>query len=100
MPQTCANCRYSDPRIGDDGDPYLRCRRYPPVVTMLDGPEPVSVFAQTSSDEWCGEWVTTTTCECGHGRDEHWRGTGNCLASTETETWACDCARYREARGR
>jgi hypothetical protein len=54
--ETCGTCRYSDPRIGDDGDPYLRCRRYPPVVTMLDATEPLSVFSQTDAAEWCGEW--------------------------------------------
>ena len=57
--ESCANCRYSDPRIDDDGEPFLRCRRYPPIVAMLDEDEPMSVFSQTDADEWCGEWATT-----------------------------------------
>jgi hypothetical protein len=56
MDESCGNCRYSDPRIGDDGTPYLRCRRYPPVLSVLGGDEPLSVFSQTDADEWCGEW--------------------------------------------
>lgn len=26
-------------------------------------------------------------CECGHADVTHWRYTGECMASTDTETW-------------
>jgi hypothetical protein len=31
-------------------------------------------------------------CVCGHAVDEHWRGTGQCLAGPG---FACSCAEYR-----
>lgn len=34
-------------------------------------------------------------CVCGHVESDHFRGTGNCMFSTEAETWACDCHEYR-----
>ena len=54
-PESCGNCRYSDPRVSDDLEPYLRCRRHPPVM-ILDGRSVISSFAQTDAEEWCGEW--------------------------------------------
>lgn len=36
-------------------------------------------------------------CECGHPRHEHFGtpGRGECMASTDAETWACACHEYR-----
>lgn len=31
-------------------------------------------------------------CACGHTEADHFRGTGNCMVSTGSETWACGCA--------
>jgi hypothetical protein len=40
-----------------------------------------------------------TDCVCGHPRSEHHGdpGRGPCMASTPTETWACDCPEWRPA---
>lgn len=35
-------------------------------------------------------------CTCGHDRESHFRERGNCMASTEAETWACTCGEFRE----
>lgn len=37
------------------------------------------------------------TCRCGHLPADHYGGHGQCMASTPTETWACDCAEWRPA---
>ena len=39
-------------------------------------------------------------CACGHPRGDHFRHDGQCLHSTEAETWACDCAEYRKEDAR
>lgn len=33
----CSTCNYSAPMIGDDGDPVLKCRRYPAALFVWDG---------------------------------------------------------------
>lgn len=35
------------------------------------------------------------TCACGHAKEDHFRESGQCLFSTEEETWACGCDEYR-----
>ena len=39
-------------------------------------------------------------CLCGHPRSAHHAERGPCMASTPTETWACDCDEYRDERDR
>lgn len=43
-----------------------------------------------------GPWTAETlrACICGHLRGDHFRHDGQCLFSTETETWACDCVEF------
>lgn len=36
-------------------------------------------------------------CECGHDQATHLRDSGQCMHSTETETWACMCDTFRLA---
>lgn len=33
-------------------------------------------------------------CGCGHPRSMHWRDQHSCMASTEIETWACECPEF------
>lgn len=55
--ESCSNCRFSDPRIGDDDEPYLACRRYPRqiVFDIVDG-RPITAHPSVDSDDWCREW--------------------------------------------
>lgn len=43
-----------------------------------------------------GPWTAETlaACTCGHLRGDHFRHDGQCLHSTDTDTWACDCAEF------
>lgn len=34
-------------------------------------------------------------CVCGHDEATHYRGRGECMHATDTETWACACHEYR-----
>lgn len=51
---TCSTCTYLDPTVGEDGEPRADCRRWPPVLIVLDG-YPTKVLPQVDSDDWCGE---------------------------------------------
>lgn len=33
-------------------------------------------------------------CTCGHTQAQHFHERGECMASTRTETWACDCHEF------
>jgi hypothetical protein len=52
----CFVCRHSRPTItDDDGEPILKCHRYPATLFVLDGE-----LTQTWPDavEICGEWAS------------------------------------------
>lgn len=56
----CTSCRFAEPGVaedatGDPAEPVLWCRRYPPVVIVLDD-MPGRLFPQVNGDDWCGEW--------------------------------------------
>lgn len=61
MSATCQTCRYAEPLIGDDAEPYMRCRRFPAQLFMEspgDGPDGVMQgWPSVEADDWCGEWV-------------------------------------------
>lgn len=40
--------------------------------------------------------VPVEVCVCEHPAPEHLHERGQCLASTPTQTWACDCHEYRQ----
>lgn len=48
----CSTCNYSAPTIGDDSEPVLKCRRFPPVLFVLDG-QPTQAFPDAVDP--CGE---------------------------------------------
>jgi hypothetical protein len=54
---TCATCRHSAPRITDDCDIMLECRRYPPAVSADPNGILLSAFVQVEEGDWCGEWA-------------------------------------------
>jgi len=45
----------------------------------------------------CPAHIDGTLCVCGHGRADHFRESGHCMFSTESETFACSCSEYRPA---
>jgi len=59
--EICGNCRfwYSNPLVDKDGTNGM-CRRHPPRVSIVPGPqgEPVTISyrAQTPRNESCGEF--------------------------------------------
>ena len=53
---SCASCRHAAVEYTDEGDPNMVCRRYPPVLFVVDG-EPVQTFLTIDADMVCGEWA-------------------------------------------
>lgn len=41
----------------------------------------------------------TAHCTCGHDQATHWHDRGQCMHSTETETWACVLSRTTSCPG-
>jgi hypothetical protein len=50
---TCDGCIYAIPLILEDGDVVEKCRRYPPVLFVLDG---VVNQGSPDADKRCGEY--------------------------------------------
>jgi hypothetical protein len=50
----CSNCDHHEEAVMDDG-PVYQCRRYPPVMFVLQG-EVTETWPQVDADDWCGEW--------------------------------------------
>ena len=52
----CGGCLHATPTVTDDDDVTMKCRRYPPVLFILDGE-----LTQTFPDAYmrCGEYVRT-----------------------------------------
>lgn len=53
---SCLTCRWSDYRVGDDGNTFIECKRNPPVPVSLNG-EMLVVWPQVSVEDYCGEWT-------------------------------------------
>lgn len=66
---SCLSCRWADPRVGDEGDTFIQCRRVPPAVvggtqTFMDEEtgeeiyvsEPMVIWPQVTAEDFCGEW--------------------------------------------
>lgn len=91
------------PDVGPDGRLRVRFSRCNACEReIVDGEE---VQVRTLHDPEGGEaWTIAVhtpacpvACTCGHDPAEHFRGTGECMASTPDETWACGCHEYRPA---
>lgn len=54
---SCTSCVFADPQIGDEGEPFLNCRRFPPSFFAFDpgDGEAVQAWPQVSETDWCGE---------------------------------------------
>lgn len=50
----CPECRFSEVVILDDG-PNVECHRFPPVIIGVND-EPLQVWPQVQSEDWCGEF--------------------------------------------
>ena len=55
---SCSDCAYADPAVGDDDSVFVRCRRFPPYLIVLNG-QPIVAWPQVDSEGWCGEWRET-----------------------------------------
>ena len=58
MTARCADCRYAELGVNDDG-PMVECRRYPPQLFVLYDDEASQAWPQMASDGWCGEFTST-----------------------------------------
>lgn len=50
---TCEGCFYALPTVTDDQDITMKCRRYPPVIVVLND-EPVQM--RPDATDRCGEY--------------------------------------------
>lgn len=55
MERSCVSCRHANPVAeGSDGEPFVECRRFPPVIVVVDG-DLVRLFPTVDADDWCSE---------------------------------------------
>lgn len=58
--RSCSTCTFMSIEVGDDAEPRMDCRRFPPIVTDDDGEGLVNVWPQVRDEDWCGEWTSTS----------------------------------------
>ena len=56
--RSCLSCQFMEMTVDDhDGEPFMQCRRLPPLVAPLDD-DLITLFPVVDDQMWCGEFVS------------------------------------------
>lgn len=54
--RSCSTCLWATPRVAEDDEPVLDCRRYPPQAIIEPDGDIAVFWPQVESGDWCGEY--------------------------------------------